>query len=385
MLNIFEIYTHLKQGHLPPLHLVPEPLLDATASLCSLRGKMSKLTSLERILATLYHKKPDRVPVTPLLGSGARQIKGISFPDFSLNPDTASQVFIDGYEFIGGDMVILLLDLSMEAHDFGQKLTYPEKSTAMPDDNHRAIKTVDDYEKLKPIDLAQAKRMQAFIELCRLTVKRIGLRGVVTGFVFGPIGILSMMRGAEALFKDCILYPRKVKKACETITEVLIPFVQAQCETGIGGIAIDTLFASANGLPKPLWEELEGPFVREISRAIKSKGLISGIHNCGHQCYFDVQIRYMEPEVISFAHLPDDCSSPRELKEKYGDQVTLMGHIPTPLLINGSPYQVQEACRAQIEDYARDGGYILAPGCEYPPNIALTNALAIVKAAKKYG
>jgi uroporphyrinogen decarboxylase len=44
-----------------------------------------------------------------------------------------------------------------------------------------------------------------------------------------------------------------------------------------------------------------------------------------------------------------------------------------------------DECRRQIDVLAKDGGYILAPGCEYPPNIPLTNAFAMVKAAEMYG
>ena len=100
---------------------------------------------------------------------------------------------------------------------------------------------------------------------------------------------------------------------------------------------------------------------------------------------FDAQIRSMEPDAISFAHLPDDCKTPKELKERYGDQVTLIGYISTPLLVTGTPQEVMTACREQIDVLSRDGGFILAPGCEYPPNIPLTNAFSIMKAAEKYG
>ena len=109
-----------------------------------------------------------------------------------------------------------------------------------------------------------------------------------------------------------------------------------------------------------------------------------GVHNCGHGLYFDSQIKFMEPEVISFAHLPDDCKSEKELKEKYGRQVTLFGYVPTPLLVQGTPQEVMDECRRQIEVLGKDGGFILAPGCEFPPNIPLTNAFAMVKAAQKY-
>ena len=355
------------------------------AGLSSVRGRIQELSSLERILVAFRHKEPDRVPVTPILCAGARQITGFSFPDYSLDADKAAQVFLDGFEFIGGDLVILMLDLSVEAADFGQRMEYPQDSTAFPDYNRPLIADHHGYGHIQRIELSGAPRMSEFVRLCQIMVKKIGLKGVVTGFVFGPLGVLSMMRGAENLFKDCVLYPEKVKAACETITGVLIDYVNAQCDTGVPAVVIDTLFASRSGLSKPLWEDIEGPFAREISRAIKQKGRLVGIHNCGHDIYFDSQIRFMTPDAISFAHLPDDCQSSKEMKKKYGDQVTLVGYIPTPLLVHGSPREVMEECRRQIDDLAPGGGYILAPGCEYPPNISLTNAFAMIKAAEIYG
>lgn len=384
-MDIKKIISSLSEGFPPSPREIPETLLKLGASAISLRGKISSLTSIERVFASIFHKEPDHVPVTPLVCSAARQIKGIAFNDLSVNGELAADVFYSGFEFIGGDMVVLLLDLSVEAADFGQKMVYPENSTAHPDYSNPVIKSVDDYSRIKPIKLEEAFRMQEFLKLCRIMAKRVGLRGLVGGFVFGPLGVLSMMRGAEQLFKDCMLYPGEVRKACEPITEVLIEYVEAQCDTGVTAIAIDSLFASTNALPKRVWEETEGPFVREISRAIKRKKLMVGVHNCGHMPYADVQIKWMEPEVYSLAYLPDDCKSDLELKEKYGSQVTIIGYISTALLCHGTPQQVMDACKRQIETLAKDGGFILAPGCEYPPNIPLTNAFAMIEAAKRFG
>ena len=58
-----------------------------------------------------------------------------------------------------------------------------------------------------------------------------------------------------------------------------------------------------------------------MARAVRRRGCAVAVHNCGDGVYFDAQIRSMEPEVISFAHLPDDCATPRDLKERYGDLI----------------------------------------------------------------
>jgi len=382
---VLTLFDRLRKGLLPPIGEVPEPLLDAVAGLASLRGRAFPLTPLERVIAAFRHREADRVPVTPILCAGARQITGTSFPDFALDAERAADAFVAGLDLVGGELVVLMLDLSVEAADFGQPMIYPEASTPMPDYARALIRDVSGYARLEAVDFHRAPRMQEFVRLCHLASRRIGLRAVVSGFVFGPLGVLNMMRGAEQLFADCMRHPREVRTACETITQVLLEFVRAQCETGVAAITIDTLFASRNGIPKAAWEQIEAPFVREISRAVKRHGLLVAVHNCGHAPYFDAQIRAMEPEAISFAELPDDCDSDAELKRRYGDQLTLIGHIPTQLLVQGTPLEVRDACLRQLEVLGRDGGYVLAPGCEYPPNLPLTNAFALVRAAGSSG
>lgn len=383
-MSISNVIKSLRQNKLPPVREVPSPILKTIGSLSKFRGKFSRLSSVERVLTTIQHKQPDRTPVSPMAGAVGRQIMGISFRDYSLYAEKAAEVFTSAFEFVGGDLLVLLLDLSIEAADFGQTVHFPENSTAYSDYDNPVIKDVDDYNRITPIRLEDSKRMKEFIKLCQLVTAHVGFRAMATGFVFGPLGVLSMMRGAERLFKDCIHHKKEVIRASEAITETLLEYVQAQCETGVPAVAIDSLYASWNGLSRPLWEEIEGPFVREIANLIRENKRVVAIHNCGHGPYFDSQLDFMEAEVFSFAHLPDDCKNETELKEKYGDRVTLFGYVPTPLLVQGTPRQVMDECRRQIEVLGKDGGFILAPGCEYPPNIPLTNAFAMVKAAHMY-
>lgn len=384
-MNVKRIFDSLREGIIPPPYEVPAWVLKFAASVMSTRGKVFDLSSVERTFAALYHKEPDHVPVTPLLCSAARQINGFTFPDMSLDGKKAADVFYAGFDLVGGDFIELMLDLSVEAADFGQKMVYPEDTTARPDYDTPVIRDIDDYKKIKPFNISEAPRMKEFLTLCKNIVRRVGFGGVVGGFVFGPAGVLSMMRGAENFLKDCLLYPKEVTHACEIVTEVLIEYALAQCDVGIPAVAIDTLYASVSGLPKKVWEDIEGPFVKELSTAIKKKGHMVGVHNCGHKPYADVQLKWMQPEVFSFAHLPDDCRSPGELKEKYGDGTALVGYISTHLLVNGSPMEVMDECKRQIDVMAKGGGFILAPGCEYPPNIPLTNAFVMVEAAKRFG
>ena len=384
-MSLLKAVKSVAKGRIPPPRYIPDQWLDWVAGMSSWRGRRFHLNPIERLLTTMRHKEPDHVPCATLIGGACRQLTGVSFHDFSLNTNLAIEAGLLSLETVGGDIQLLGLDLSVEASDFGQAIVYPENSTAHPDYTKPLLKDHTDYRKLKRIEIRNAPRMQRVVEMARRSVKDKGREAVFVPIVSSPLSVLSMMRSAELVFKDCVHYPDEVMAAMDTVTGVLIDYINALCDTGLMVIAPDMLFASKTALGRDLWEKNEGPFGREISNAIHQRGCMVAIHNCGDGPYFDSMIKFMKPEAISFARLPEDCADRKQLKKRYGDQTVLIGHVETPTLFGGSPYEVMEECRQIIEDLAPGGGFILAPGCEYPPNADLFNAYAMVKAAELYG
>ena len=363
----------------------PLALLRKASGLFALHGKVGELLPLERVLCTVFHREPDRVPVTHFLLGAARRLTGISYEDFSRDPEMAADAYLAANQLIGGDVLYNVIDLSVEAADFGQQMIYPPASTAHPDYSNPLIATPDDYERLEVFDPRKSPRMGMNIEMGRILSKKAKLRYPVLGFSFGPLGVLAMMRGAQRLFVDCLKHPAKVKTALEVITEVLVDYVRAQCDTGVDAVMLDTLFGSQSGVSRDLWVEMEGVYVKRITHEIRRCGALVALHNCGTGPYFDLSLQYMEPLLISFAYLPDDCRDMAELKAKYGKKTALAGFVPTDSLCIEPPERIMDIAREQMRALAPGGGFVLAPACEYPPNADLGNALAVIRAAELYG
>ena len=114
---------------------------------------------------------------------------------------------------------------------------------------------------VEPIKLAGAKRMGGHIRLCDRLVKSKGNDVPIVAFVFGPLGILSMMRGQANLFMDILDDPAAVKHGVAAITETLLEYVDALAATGVHAIMLDTLFASQSIMSKRMWLEFEGVYV----------------------------------------------------------------------------------------------------------------------------
>jgi uroporphyrinogen decarboxylase len=49
------------------------------------------------------------------------------------------------------------------------------------------------------------------------------------------------------------------------------------------------------------------------------------------------------------------------------------------------PGELKAECRRHIETLGPGGGYILAPGCEFPGNASMLNYRALIEAAEEYG
>ncbi len=360
-------------------------MMRMASGLFRLHAKVGELLPLERVLCTAFHKEPDRVPVTHFLLGAARRLTGISYHDFSRDPEMAAEAYIAGNEIVGGDVLYTVIDLSVEAADFGQEMVYPPNSTAHPAYHNPRIAIPEDYERLEVFDPRRSPRMSMGIELGRILSKKAGIRYPVMGFIFGPLGVLNMMRGAQRLFVDCLKHPEKVKTALEIITEVLVDYARAQCDVGVDSVMLDTLFASQSGISRELWVEMEGVYVKRIADEIRRNGALVTLHNCGTRPYLDLQLEYMEPLLVSLADIPDDCRDMAEMKAKYGKRTAIAGFIPTDSIIMEPPSRIMETAREQIRILAPGGGFVLAPVCEYPPNADLVNALAITRAAQIYG
>ena len=68
-----------------------------------------------------------------------------------------------------------------------------------------------------------------------------------------------------------------------------------------------------------------------------------------------------------------------------GDHCCLLGDVPSTMLAFGSQDDVVGYCKKLIDVVGRDGGFVLAAGCEIPPNARPENVKAMIDAAARFG
>ena len=343
------------------------------------------MNSMERVVMALNHQEPDRVPVYPLIAGVSRNLIGANCKDWSTNADLCVEGLLKAKEEFELDCIVTLIDLSLECTAWGQELVYPEHEAAHPNYSNQVIATEDDYGKIKYVDFHTCERMMMHIDVCKKLVEAAKGEYPVIAFVFGPLGILSMLRNQEEMYMDCIDIPEDVHDAAAEITKTLKEYCHEIMQIGVQGIMFDTLFSSGSIMGKDMWDELEGDLVEELSEAVRADGGLVMIHNCGNNIYFDAQINRMHPDAISFLYPPDDCADFAECKEKYGDVTTLIGCVEPTTATVGTQEQLDKECMANIDAMAKGGGFMLATGCELISPDAFPHAKRMVEIAKTYG
>ena len=75
----------------------------------------------------------------------------------------------------------------------------------------------------------------------------------------------------------------------------------------------------------------------------------------------------------------------KEVKERYGDQLCLIGHVDVDLLCRGSKEEVRARVKQNIEDAGYNGGYCVGSGNSIPDYVNFENYLAMIEAAREFG
>ena len=128
--------------------------------------------------------------------------------------------------------------------------------------------------------------------------------------------------------------------------------------------------------------ELFWPHIKRITEYILKNDFIVQYHLDND--YTDVLEYFTEfPKGKIMFHL--DLTDIFKAKEILGDRACLMGNIQPQITGRGSPKQVEDYCKKQIEGCMEGGGYMLGSSCVLPDEIPAANLKAMKDCVMKYG
>ena len=196
------------------------------------------------------------------------------------------------------------------------------------------------------------------------------------------------LRSRERLFVDMHEQPALAEALFENVTRVVKAAAVRLAESGIDilTIADDIAMQDRMMISPDTWRRWVKPRAAEVFGAAKSAnpGLKIFYHTDGN--FEAVMPDLIEIGVDCFSTVQPECLDVAKVKREYGARITLGGTIGVQSTFRfGTPHEVQDMVKRQINDLAPGGGFILNPSNAVEPDVPWENIEALYEAAERFG
>ena len=334
------------------------------------------MNSYERVMACFEGKKPDRVPILPIVREWCCKHAGIPLSDTLENAE--KHVYSQYYcaRKFGYDVVFGLIGVSEESEAMGCVLKYGGDGPPMITD-HPVKNYEKDLPKLKILNPYKDKRLPLILEGIRRLKELCDGEIPVAGSVQAPFRHAAMLRGPENLMRDLFKNRENARKLMEIATDSLIVWGVAVVRAGADIVWLPDPVASGDAVSPRAYKEWALPYTKRVVDAIKETGVKVLMHICG-----DTSDRLEMLAATGVDGLSLDAKVDFGFaRETLGPDYLLMGNVePTNPLTFGSPGTVYKHSTKVIEQAGKEGRFFLSSGCIIPAEAPVDNMEAMFRA-----
>jgi len=380
------------------------------------------MNSRERLLATLNHQEPDRVP----FDLGSTQVTGIHVVAYrrlrdylGLPPvepvlcDSIQQLALpddDVIERLGVDVRGLF---PLNSHnwdiinvDRGEAWEYTDEWGI----THRRLKpdglyyssvkhplagaiAVDDVRAHRWPDTGDSRRIEGLREQA-LAYREQGRAVMIKGVLAGVFEMSQRVRGMEALLIDmaldealaCALFDKMVELKLafwEMALPQLADVVDVISEADDYGTQVSQIIS-----PR-MFRELLKPRLKALMERIKQLAPKAKVfyHSCGNVRPLLPDFIELGVDILNPVHIRATGMEPVALKRDFGrDMVFWGGGVDTQgVLPNGAPQEVKDDVRRNVEALAPGGGFVFNTVHNIQADVPPENIVAMIEALSEYG
>ncbi len=334
------------------------------------------MNSYERVMSCFAGKKPDRVPLIPVVREWCCKQADMTLSDTMENVE--KHVFSQYYcaKKFQYDIVFDLLGVSAESEAMGSGLKYGEDYLPTIVDH-----VIKDYEQdlphLRIPNPYKDKRLPLILEGIRRLKELCQGEIPVAGSVQGPFRHAAMLRGPENLMRDLFKNRENALRLMDIATDSLIVWGAAVVQAGADIVWLPDPVASGDAISPKTYEDWVLPYTQRLVSAIKKTGVKVLMHICG-----DTSDRLEALASTGVDGLSLDAKVDFGFaRETLGPKYLLMGNVePTHPLTLGKPETVYEHSKKVIEQAGKEGHFFLSSGCIVPEEAPVENMEAMFRA-----
>lgn len=336
------------------------------------------MTSLERVLTTLGHREPDRVPQFLLLTMHGAKELGLTIREYFSKPEYVAEGQIRMREKYRNDCLYAFFYAPIEVEAFGGEVLYVDDGP--PNAGFPVLSDVESITKLKPPVVRESAVLQKVLKSISLMKEKVGQEAPIIGVVMSPFSLPVMQMGFDKYFELMHYHGDLFEKLMSVNKAFCIEWANAQLDAGATAICYFDPVSSTTIITRDQYLRTGFPIAKETLSCINGP---TATHFASGRCLPIVEeISQTGTAVIGISVMEDL----HQLKQACQNKLTLLGNLNGIEMRTWTQKQAEENVKNVLQVAARGGGFILADNHgEIPFQVPDDVLLAVSEAVHEFG
>lgn len=340
--------------------------------------KIPTMTSMERVLTTLAHKEPDRVPLFLFATMHGAKELGISIEEYFSNSDNVVEGQLRIRKKYNNDCIYAFYYAALEIEAFGGTVIFSEDGP--PNAGSPFIRNFDNISNLQPPKINDAKPLLKVLSSIQKLKESVKEDVPIIGVVMSPFSLPVMQLGFDKYFDLMYFHEDLFDRLMKVNEEFCINWANSQLEAGATAICYFDPVSSPTIIPRDKYIKTGFNIAKRTLARIK--GPTATHFASGNSLPIIDDIIQTGTAIVS-ASTFEDISL---IKKACGSKLTVLGNLNGVEMRRWTEESAHQIVRDLIRQAAPGGGFILSDNHgEIPFQVPDEVLLSISEAVNVYG
>jgi uroporphyrinogen decarboxylase len=340
--------------------------------------KKETMTSMQRVLTTLGHQEPDRVPLFLLVTMHGAKELGLSIRDYFAKAEHVAEGQILMRTKYGHDCLYGFFYAPVEIEAWGGDVVYAPDGP--PNSGLPFIQNPEMITRLQPPDIKKTPCLTKVLKAIELMKARSGNDCPIIGVVMSPFSVPVMQMGFEPYLDLMMERPELFQRLMEVNEKFSIDWANAQLEAGATAICYFDPVSSSTIITNKDYHQTGVPIAKRVISMIK--GPIATHMASGRVLTIISDIIKTGTAVIGVSCL-ENLS---EIKTACKGKISILGNLNGIEMRHWSKEETENKVRLAIDQAGQGGGFILSDNHgEIPWQVPEDVLMTISESVRRWG
>lgn len=340
--------------------------------------KVTEMSSMQRVLTTLGHAEPDRVPWFPLLTMhGAREL-GLSIQDYFSRWENVAEGQLRMRAKYRHDCLYAFFYAPIEVEAWGGEVVYIENGP--PNSGQPVLTSFEDIPRLEAPAVEECPCLVKVLRAIERMKENTGSEAPIIGVVMSPFSLPVMQLGFEKYLQLMHERPDLFAVLMQVNEEFCAAWANAQLKAGAAAICYFDPVSSPTIIPRDTYLETGFLVARRTLARIQGP---TATHFASGRCLPVAEDVARTGTAIIGVGSEENLSS---LKDAFRGKLSLLGNLNGIAMRRWTADQAEAAVKEAIAAAGPGGGFILSDSHgELPWHVPEDLLLAISDAVRTWG